>query len=367
MKQNNGRHWMAKIMFGGCVAGLLLTAGCTTISLSGKMEPVTKSELFLTLPDTCPTPDGLTMDKDGNIIVACPNYGDMKKPAVFMKIDKQNKLSLYATCPILEKTGRACPMGVDLGPDGGLYVADNQGWPGTEEGKNEGRILKLTVKDGKVEKTEVIAHGMSHPNAVKYYKGQIWVTQSLLPKIKSEQLVSAVYRFNENERNVKLNNDESDKSLLVKFKTLNMGCQYGLDGMCFDSKGNMFVGNFGDGSLHKVALDDKGNVKSNEVFAKSKNMRTIDGICIDAKDNIYVADFSENAVCKVTPEGKVTVLARSPDCDGSKGGLDQPGEPIVRGKELIISNFDMVTGPDKVNTKHDKPYTMSVIDLNKVN
>jgi len=365
----------APVLLGACAVGLLFAAGCTKTDdatkpdtaakpdATARLQPVTEAKLFLELPDACPTPDGMTMDKDGNIILACPNYGDMSKPAVFMKIDTSNNVSQYAVCPILEKTGRACPMGVDMAPDGDIYVADNQGWPGKPEGENEGRILKLKVEDGKVTNCEVIAHGMSHPNAVKYYGGKVYVTQSLLPKIESDQLVSGVYRFDETERNVKVNNDETDKSLLVQFKTLNMDCQYGLDGMCFDSKGNMFVGNFGDGSLHKVTFDADGNVASSELFVKSPHMRTTDGICMDAQDNIYVADFSENAVCKVTPDGKVTVLARSPDCDGSKGGLDQPGEPIVRGKQLIVSNFDMVTGPDKVNTKHDKPYTMSVIAL----
>ncbi len=361
--------------------GLVLLASCAAGWLSGcigsksdteitaettEAVPVTTSELFLTLPDICPTPDGMTMDGEGNIILACPNYGDMTKPGVFMKIAKDNTVSLYAECPKLEKTARSCPMGIDMGPDGSLYVADNQGWPGKPEGQNEGRILKLKIANGKVEQTEVIASGMSHPNAVKYYKGKIWVTQSMLPAIESEQLVSAVYRFDEKDRNVQLKNDRSDKNLLVEFKTLNMDCQYGLDGMSFDSQGNLFVGNFGDGTLHKVTFDENGAVKTNEVFAKSPNMRTIDGICMDAQDNIYVADFSENAVCKVTPSGEVTVLARSPDCDGSKGGLDQPGEPILRGNELIISNFDMVTGPDKVNTAHDAPYTMSVIHLDKI-
>jgi sugar lactone lactonase YvrE len=287
----------------------------------------------------------------------------MSKPAVFMKIDPQNRLSLHAECPVLEKTGRACPMGIDIGPDGALYVCDNQGWPGTPEGQNEGRILKLTIRDGQVKKTEVVAYGMSHPNGIKVHQGQLYVTQSLLPKIESRELVSGVYRFNVTDRDIKVNNDAGDRSLLIQFKTLNMDCQYGLDGLSFDSKGNLFVGNFGDGTLHKITFEDDGSVASCEEFAKSRRMRTTDGICMDADDNIYVADFSENAVCKVTPRGKVTILARSPDCDGSQGGLDQPGEPIVRGNELIVSCFDMVTGPDKVNTGHDKPYTMAVITL----
>ena len=92
-------------------------------------------------------------------------------------------------------------------------------------------------------------------------------------------------------------------------------------------------------------------------------MKSIDGICVDGSDNIYIADFSNNSICVVSPRGDVRVLAHSPDCDGPRGGLDQPGEPLVRGNELIVSNFDMVTGPDKLNSGHDKPYTMSVIHL----
>ena len=342
------------------VASLVMVAGCGGVDGS---KPVTQSKLFLKLPDSCPTPDGMATDADGNIILACPNYGDMSKPAVFMKIDKRANLSLYAVCPILERTGRACPMGIDIGPDGGLYVCDNQPWPGTEEGKDQGRLLKLTVKNGQVVKTEIVAYAMSHPNGVRYHNGKLYVTQSMLPNIKSRQLVSAVYRFDASDRNVRLSNDASDENLLVRFKTHNMSCQYGLDGLVFDSKGNLYVGNFGDGTIHKIVMGVDGKIVSNSVFAKSRNMRTTDGICVDENDNIYVADFSENAVCKVTPDGKVRVLARSPDCDGSKGGLDQPGEPVVWDNKLLVTCFDMVTGPDKVNSGHDFPHTIAYIDL----
>ncbi|MEI7900064.1 MAG: SMP-30/gluconolactonase/LRE family protein [bacterium] len=344
----------------------LVVCGCVHSGAGAKSRPLTRPRLFRELPDACPTPDGMAMDKDGNIILACPNYADPAKPAVFMKIDPQNKISLYATCPVLAKTGDACPMGIDIGPDGGLYVCDNQGWPGTEKGKNEGRVLKLTISEGQVTKTEVVAFGMSHPNGIKFKNGKLYVTQSLLPKIKSKELVSALYRFDAADRDIQVNNDESDKSLLLAFKTHNMACQYGLDGLVFDSKGNLFLGNFGDGTVHQITFDDTGHVTSNTLFAKSPALRTTDGMCVDEQDTIYVADFSENAICKISPDGRVERVAKSPDTDGADGGLDQPGEPIVRNGQLIISNFDMVTGPDKVNKKHDKPYTMSVIDLSTV-
>ena len=357
-----------------------------------KCPALTASKLLVELPEICPTPDGMAMDKDGNIIVACPNYGDQSKPAVLMKIDKDNKASLWAHVSTHPDTGVACPMGIDFGPDGDLFVCDNQGWV---KANDKGRILRLRIRDGKVVKTTVVADGMAHPNGIRVHKGKLYVTQSMLPKIKGPQLfwhrridpnepvlqgsasrggglynivkeeplVSAVYRFDIDDENVKVSNTRDDKNLLIEFKTLNMNCQYGLDGIVFDKKGSLFVGNFGDGTIHKITFDAKGDVASNTLYAKDKCMRTTDGICVDDDDNIYVADFSENAVCVISPEGKVQVLARSPDCDGSKGGLDQPGEPIVRGNQLVVTCFDMVTGPDKVNSGHDAPYTIAYIEL----
>jgi len=326
----------------------------------GACTPLTQPRLFAELPEICPTPDGMALDAAGNVILACPNFADQSHPAVLMKIDPENRVRLWCRVPIHPETGVACPMGIAFGPQGHLYVCDNQGWV---KPNHEGRILKLVIRDSLPVRCEVVAYGMSHPNGIRVHEGAIYVTQSLLVKKGDEPLVSGVYRFKLDDRSVKVNNTLEDENLLVTFKTLNPGVQYGADGLVFDSRGNLFVGNFGDGTIHKITFDAAGNVASNTVFAQNECMKSVDGLCVDAHDNLYAADFSNNAICVVSPEGKVTVLARSPDCDGSQGGLDQPGEPLVRGGELIVSNFDMVTGPDKVNTRHDYPYTLSVIRL----
>jgi len=335
---------------------------CPGLRGGEECKPVKSPELLVELPAICPTPDGLAMDGSGNIILACPNYADQTHPAVLMKIDPQNRVRLFCQLPVHSKTGVACPMGIAFGPTGDLYVCDNQGWV---KPNNLGRILRLKLKDGRFLGAKVVAYGMSHPNGVRVHKGHLYVTQSLLVKKGEEPLISGVYRFKLDDEGVKVNNTLDDENLLVKIETLNLECQYGADGLVFDSKGNLYVGNFGDATLHKIAFDSDGNVTSHTRFAKDKCMKSIDGIAVDKDDNIYVADFSNNAICVVSPEGKVRVLAKSPDCDGSKGGLDQPGEPLIRGNEVIVSNFDMVTGPDKLNSGHDAPYTISVIKLDK--
>lgn len=344
--------------------------------------------LLATLPPSCPTPDGLAIAEDGSLVVACPNYADQSKPACLIKIDQAtHAVTHWVDVPVLPETGVACPMGIDFGTDGDLYVCDNQGWKGTPQGQFKGRILRLKIEGGQVVRTTVVAEGMEHPNGVRVHNEALYVTQSLMTRVKhpSGLMVSAVYRFRTDDTGVKVGNTLSDPNILTTFVTEHRFCQYGVDGLVFDSKGNLFVGNFGDGALHKVTLDASGKVTGNTVFAKTDHdtsldpkqpgflakatrakMRTTDGICIDAQDNIYVADFSNNAVVKVAPGGVITVLWQNGDCDGRNGWLNEPGEPIVWNGKLAVSNFDAVFGPDhtdKVNTKHDLPSTLSLLPL----
>ncbi len=341
----------------GCVA-VLAVLGCATAPQAPLKEP----ELLVRLPEICPTPDGLALDPAGNLIVACPNYADQSHPAVLMKIDPQNKARLWCLAPVHPETGVGCPMGIAFGPDGDLFICDNQGWV---KPNDKGRVLRMHIRDGRPTGVTVMAEGMSHPNGIRVHKGHLYVTQSLLVKKENEPLVSGVYRFKLDDKGIRVNNTLDDENLLVTIKTLNPACQYGADGLVFDATGNLYVGNFGDATLHKITFDGDGNVAGSTIVAQDPCMKSIDGLCVDAYDTIYVADFSNNAICTVSPEGTVRVLAQSPDCDGSAGGLDQPGEPLIRGNEVIVSNFDLVTGPDKRNTGHDHPYTLSVIRLDK--
>lgn len=342
-------------------------------------------QLLVSLPETCPTPDGMAIAPEGDLVVACPNFADPSQPGCLIRVDRQRNVTPWVHVPPLAETGRAHPMGIAFGPDGDLYVCDNQNWAtgnGPQGERNQGRLLRLRIRDGRIEHTSVVAQQISHPNGARVHKGYLYVTVSLLPKIRRRDglLVSGVYRFRLDDENVVLSNTLEDPNLLVIFVTRNRDCQYGVDGLTFDSQGNLLVGNFGDGALHKVTLDAKGQVTGNTVFARTDfatpmsapdfrermvraKMRTTDGICSDAKDNIYVADFSNNAVCRVDPQGQITVLAQSPDGDGADGGLDQPGEPILWDGKLVVSCFDLVIGPDKVNTKHDQPFTLAYLEI----
>ena len=353
------------------VAALCFAAHSVTTAADGA-PGMQMPKLFVTLPDDYPTPDGMAIDSDGNLVVACPNYGDKTKPACIIKIDKQGKVQKWFDVPTIPETGWASPMGIAFGEDGELFICDNQGWMGTPEGQFKGRLLGCRVeREGYMKKvtTRVIADGIEHPNGVRYHNGKLYITNSLMTREKDESglLVSGVYCFDPSQKaTVTLTNTKQDPNLVLSVLTYNKDCQYGLDGIAFGPDGAMYLGNFGDGAILRVELNDEGKAVSCETWAKDlKNLRTTDGICFDDNGNLYIADFSENAIAIVKPDSRVYRLAQSPDSDGANGELDQPGEPIVWNGKLVITCFDCVTGPDKVNTQHDQPHTITMLELVK--
>ena len=318
--------------------------------------------LFAKLPDYVSTPDGMAIDAEGNLILACPNYADPSMPGCLLKIDRNRKISKWVDVPVSPETGHAFPMGIAFGPDGDLYICDNQGWSGKPELVFKGRILRLGIRDNKIAKTTVVAHGMEHPNGIRVNRNHIYVTHSMLSRVKdpSGLLVSCVYRFRLDDENIAIRNTLEDPNIFTTFITHNKDIQYGADGIEFDKFGNLYVGNFGDGAVHRITFKDDGTAKDNSVWAKDPaQLKSTDGMIIDSEGSIYIADFCANAVARVSSNGKVTRIAQSPDTDGLKGQLDQPGEPIIWQGRLVVTCFDLVTGPQMVNTKHEMPATLS--------
>jgi sugar lactone lactonase YvrE len=323
-----------------------------------------KAELFLDLPEYCNTPDGMTLGEDGNIYLSCPNFNNPLFPGLVMKISPRNELSIFYAMPAHPETKMACPMGLDFGPDGNLYIADNQYFYNTD---HKSRLVRIVFEDGKPVKSEIVAEGMNLANAVIWKGNDCFVSETRL-NLSEEDGSSGIYRFTLDEMNrgtVKLKPGKEDSHLIAGFKTAftNRGDLAGADGMTIDSEGNLYTGNFGNGVMSKISFNEDGTVKSNEIFVQDKTMTCVDGIFYDAaRDVIYVADSEKNAIRTVSMDGKVGTLSENADTDGSDGGMDQPCEVLVRGDEMIIANFDMPFSGLK-NSKFDAPYTLSVIKL----
>ncbi len=323
-----------------------------------------KATLFLNLPEYCNTPDGMTLSKDNDIYLSSPNFNNPLFPGVIMKISPKNELSIFYTMPAHPETKMACPMGLDFGPDGNLYIADNQYFYNKD---HKSRLVRIIFKDGKPLKSEVVVEGMNLANAVIWKEKNCYVTETRL-NLSGEDGTSCIYQFSLDEMNrgtIKLKPGKADSHLIADFKTAytNRGDWAGADGITMDSKGNLYTGNFGNGVMSKITFNDDGTVKSNKVFVQDKGLTCCDGIFYDAAKNvIYVSDSEKNAIRVVSMDGKVTTLSENADTNGADGSMDQPCEVLVRGNEMVISNFDMPF-PGLKNTKFDAPYTLSVIKM----
>ena len=90
-------------------------------------------------------------------------------------------------------------------------------------------------------------------------------------------------------------------------------------------------------------------------------MQSVDGIVYDPIiKKILVADLMGNAVYSIDMEGNVNLLHKNGDSNGADGSLEAPVDLVIRGRELIILNWD---GNFGINEGPDKPFTISVIQL----
>lgn len=324
-------------------------------------------KLFTLLPEQyCSTPDGMAIDREGNLILSCPNFADLDMPCYILKINKQREVRKWFEVPANPKTGMCRSMGIAFGPDEDLYIVDNAGWTNREDLVFTGRILRVRMNGDTIEKVTLVAEGMEHPNGIQIQGDYMYVTQSLLSKVETDsgKLLSAVYRFRLDDENIQITNTLEDKHIFATFITENPDCQYGVDGIVFDHDGNLYIGNYGDGAVYRLTFNEDGSLKENKLWAQNRDeLNSTDGMTIDEHGNIYIADFNANAIVRIDPQGNVRRIAQSPDSDGFNGELDQPGEPRVWDGKIIVSCFDLVTDAGKVNTAHEMPATMSMLDI----
>jgi len=329
------------------------------------------SRLFTLLPEeyVC-TPDGMEIDKNGDLIVSCPNYARDDMPGCVIRIDRNKNITKWFDVPVHPETKIARNMGIAFDGDYNLYLCDNQGWSGKPELAFKGRVIKVEFDEERnVKKWYPVASGMEHPNGIRIYKNYMYVTQSYLTKVPSPDggLMSCIYRFPLDAKDIMITNTLEDPYIFALFVTKNPKCVYGLDGIEIDSKGNLYVGNYGDGEVWKIRLDENGDYVDRELYAKDPDeLNSTDGMILDEETGkLYIADFNRNAIVCADPDGKVHRVAQSPDCDGFHGELDQPGEPIIWEGKLIASCFDLVTDETKINTAHELPATMAELDLER--
>ncbi|MBT3200943.1 MAG: hypothetical protein HN350_13640 [Phycisphaerales bacterium] len=355
MKQSNGRSYVLLTLM-VAVLGAAMLGGCDVT--------IGDPKIAVNLPAKNNSPDGMVLGKNGNMYLSTFNFADKTVPGTIMYIDKNDKLNTLVELIDHPDTERTCPLGIDFGADGNLYVADAQAIVGAEGAIS--RLLKVTIKDGKAVSVETVVDGFNFSNAVACNGNAVYVTETSLG-IKDDTGVhhSGVYRFElselDGDKPIMLKADAKDSHLIARLETRNPVWAVGANGMDFDPAGNMYVCNFGEASIEKFKMNKAGTKPlSREVLVKGKGMLCTDGMDYAADGMIYVADFLGNAVHQICPKtGAVNTLAKNPVSDGTGGRLDKPSEARLRGKRVYVANIDIPYD----NNVIDAPHTISVIKL----
>ncbi|WPX40209.1 hypothetical protein QET93_011785 [Akkermansia sp. N21116] len=363
------------------LGAVLVSAGCSSLPESTNavastqvLPPLSlKPQMFVNLdPATCSVPDGMSVAADGSIILSAPNYIDYEKVggSKLFRIDKNRNVSIwFDKLTPHPDTGKVHPMGIEFGPDGNLYIADNQYF---NDKNYKSRLLRIVVENGKPVRCEVAASGFKLANAVRWHNGKAYVSDTHfdLPGKPNQSGVYAISLDEMKKGEVKLLPNASDPHLVAQYDAKPSADPQaetdGADGVTFDNQGRMYSGRFGDGVISRTTFSASGKPLKQEIIVDDPSINCCDGIVCDRDTNkIYVTNSKRNSIHMYdVDKSTFRIISENGNTTGAGGKLDQPCEPLVIGDELIIVNFDMPF-PGMKNTKHDLPIGLSVIKLDK--
>ncbi|TWT84925.1 SMP-30/Gluconolaconase/LRE-like region [Planctomycetes bacterium CA13] len=315
-------------------------------------------QLAIELPAEYKNPDGMTI-QDG-LIWLVVNNGVQDAPSCIVKITADNKLEKVIDLPVNPDTGIVSALCLVFASDGHLYVSDNQNIKGKKE-HGQSRILRVVMEDGKATGVEVVATGVNKANGVAAKGDSLFVNESSFGA--AVPTISGTYQFNLSDLKaddpVRVDGTANDPHVIL---TMESEGKYpiGANGICFDGEGNMYVSNFADCEIWKVAFSEAGKAQKGALFAKVDCAESVGGMQYDGKGEIWFADFDGCAVGKVcVKSGESCLVAKNAPCDGVNGELDAPSECIRFGNKVYVSNVDITLGPNIA----DETHTISVIDL----
>jgi sugar lactone lactonase YvrE len=320
-------------------------------------------KMFVRLDSTCMTPDAMAIDGAGNIYLSVTNATTFDRfGARIVKLSPQGEvLNTWATLPKHPVSGKVHPMGMAFGTDGYLYIADNQSFAGL---KHASRVLRARLQNGAIQQVETVVSGLNVANGLRFHQGYVYITDAWTDNARK----SGVFRFSiaamakqpivldvKNRADYRVHEMELDAEI---------GNGVGTDGMDFDADGNLYVGNFSNGTLSKIMLGSGAQQHRVERLMKDRQLIGCDGIFFDKPSNsLIIANFLENSVLQYSLSHRtVTTLWKNKDA-ACTAELDCPCDLVVLGNTLIVVNFDTYT--TNANQTIDNCNTVSVFEIRR--
>lgn len=245
-------------------------------------------------PAAAEFPEGITVDKTGDVYVSMTLLGQIRK------ITPDGKQSVVATIPA-PGFGVA---GLESAPWGDLYVAVAALDLQTGQTDPETRGVYRVSPSGTA--TRLAGTGaMIFPNDVTLdERGNVYATDSIggavwrIPR----RGVAALW---------------SDASELAGDGSFGFDFPIGANGIATRGR-DLLVGNTERGTLVSVPILPGGGAGAARVVKAASELVGVDGIVVDVRGTVYAASGLQNLVTRVTRTGAVEILATAAD------GLNQP-------------------------------------------
>ena len=155
----------------------ILIGGMAAVAAPWTKGPAAnRPALFKTFGDIVNTPEGLALDKNGNLYLSAINGVDPSYSGhIWKRCAVSGKWSVFAVTRTNTKSGKSFPQGICFGDDGNLYYAENQYFANRNYAST---VRRIVIKDGEPQCCETVVEHVMLPNGLRWRDGALWFSES---------------------------------------------------------------------------------------------------------------------------------------------------------------------------------------------